>query len=167
MRGPASNQHKLTLSETSGATELRSHLEPLIHFVDSKLIVNYQKRPLRGSKQEPRDPRLAPLTREQEAALNIMDRVTAEQAISLDQKPGDMHFFNNLALLHARSAFRDGPDQAIQRHLTRLIFRNSDLGWEIPGPMLKDWGKYYDHPRENEVFPDEPHPWAFSLNGHD
>ncbi|KAM0437880.1 hypothetical protein ACHAPT_002245 [Fusarium lateritium] len=79
----------------------------------------------------------------------------------------DMHFFNNLALLHARSAFRDGPDEAIQRHLTRIIFRNSELGWEIPEPMLSDWKKYYDHPRENEVFPEKPHPWAFSLCGHD
>ncbi|RMJ20003.1 hypothetical protein CDV36_000364 [Fusarium kuroshium] len=151
----------------TGEKELRSHLAPLIHFVDGKLVVNYQKRPLRGTKQEPRDPRLTPLSREQEAALNIMDRVAAEFAISLDQRPGDMHFFNNLALLHARSAFRDGPEEAIQRHLTRIIFRNSELGWKIPDPMLPDWEKYYNHSRENEVFPEKPHPWAFSLCGHD
>ncbi|KPM43706.1 hypothetical protein AK830_g2896 [Neonectria ditissima] len=151
----------------TGDKQLRSHLAPLIYFVDGKLVVNYQKRPLRGSRQEARDRRLAPLSREQEAALAVFDRVTAENAISLKQEPGDMHFFNNLALLHARSAFRDGPEAAAQRHLTRLIFRNSDLGWKIPSLMLSDWGKYYDHPRDIEMFPERPHPWAFSLNGHD
>ena len=152
---------------TRGDEQLRSHLAPLIYFVHGKLVVNYQKRPLRGSKQEPRDRRLAPLSREQEAALAIIDHVTAENAISLKQEPGDMHFFNNLALLHARSAFRDGPEKAVQRHLTRLIFRNSELGWEIPDLMLSDWAKYYDHQREIETFPEKPHPWAFSLSGHD
>ncbi|KAF4449050.1 putative TfdA family oxidoreductase [Fusarium austroafricanum] len=151
----------------TGDEKLRSHMAPIIYFLNNRLVINYQKRPLRGSKQEPRDCRLDPLSREQEAALAAFDRVTAENAICLEQEPGDMHFFNNLALLHSRSAFRDGKDQAVQRHLTRLIFRNSELGWEIPRDLLPYWSKYYDHAREMEHFPEEPHPWAFSLSGHD
>ncbi|KAF5555857.1 Clavaminate synthase [Fusarium phyllophilum] len=151
----------------TGDEKLRSHKAPIIYFANNKLVINYQKRPLVGSKQEPRDRRLDPLSRDQEAALAAFDRVAAENAISLEQEPGDMHFFNNLALLHSRSAFCDGKDQAVQRHLTRLIFRNSELGWEIPRDLLPNWSKYYDHAREIEHSPEEPHPWAFSLEGHD
>ncbi|KAM0188243.1 hypothetical protein ACHAPA_007677 [Fusarium lateritium] len=151
----------------TGEEKLRSHMAPIIYLVNNKLVINYQKRPLRGSKQETRDHRLDPLSQEQEAALAMFDRVAAENAICLEQEPGDMHFFNNLALLHSRSAFRDGTDQMVQRHLTRLIFRNSKLGWEIPTDLLPNWSKYYDHAREIEQFPEEPHPWAFSLSGHD
>ncbi|KAF5633971.1 taurine catabolism dioxygenase [Fusarium tjaetaba] len=151
----------------TGDEKLRSHMAPIIYFADNKLVINYQKRPLRGSKQEPRDRRLDPLSQDQEAALAAFDRVAAGNAISLEQEPGDMHFFNNLALLHSRSAFYDGKDQAVQRHLTRLIFRDSELGWEIPQNLLPNWSKYYDHAKEIERFPEEPHPWAFSLEGHD
>jgi len=146
---------------------LRSKNFPLFYFQDNKLIANYQKRPLRGTKEEPRDPRLKPLTVQQEEALNTVDYLAYSNAISVRQRPGDINFFNNLAILHARSAFIDDYDQKIRRHLTRLIFRDEERGWNVPDDMMEDWKEYYDHDSAVETFPEEPKAWAFSLKGHD
>jgi hypothetical protein len=137
-----------------------------MYFLDKKLIVNYQKRPLRGTHEEPRDTRLEPLTDEQLRALDVVDEIARTHAITMMQEPGDMTFFNNLSILHARNAFVDeGGDQ--YRHLTRLIFRDEKRGWSIPQQMQQDWEKFYDHHVCVEHFPLQPAHWEFSLTGHD
>ncbi|KAK3339712.1 hypothetical protein B0T25DRAFT_574607 [Lasiosphaeria hispida] len=150
-----------------GDEELRTKNVPLFYFRRGKLIVDYQKRPLRGSREEPRDPRLKPITLKQEEALSVVDKLAYENAISVDQQAGDINFFNNLALLHARSAFVDDDDQQVRRHLTRLIFRDEVEGWDLPESMGEEWKKYYDHDLAVEIFGEEPTPWAWSLMGHD
>jgi len=150
-----------------GEENLRFKNMPLFYFLDGKLIANYQKRPLRGTKEEPRDPRLTPLTVQQEQALKTVDHLAYNNAIAVGQRPGDINFFNNLAILHARSAFFDDADQKVRRHLTRLIFRDEGKGWGIPDGMMEDWKMYYDHDPAIETFPEAPTIWAFSLFGHD
>ncbi|KAK0725620.1 hypothetical protein B0H67DRAFT_551142 [Lasiosphaeris hirsuta] len=151
----------------SGDEELRTKKAPLFYFRHGKLIVDYQKRPLCGSKEEARDPRLKPITLKQEEALSVVDKLAYENAISVDQQAGDINFFNNLGLLRARSAFENDDDQQVRRHLTRLIFRDEVEGWDIPEGMREEWRKYYDHDPAVEVFREEPTPWAWSLTGHD
>ena len=146
---------------------MRSKNLPLLYFQGDKLIANYQKRPLRGTKEEPRDQRLKPLTVEQDEALKTVDHLAYSNAISVKQRPGDINFFNNLAILHARSAFVDDNTLKVRRHLTRLIFRDEERGWDIPNDMMEDWKKFYDHDSAVEIFPEEPKAWAFSLSGHD
>ncbi|KAH6641210.1 hypothetical protein F5144DRAFT_642115 [Chaetomium tenue] len=150
-----------------GDDDLKSKNVPLFNFHDGKLVVDYQKRPLRGTKEEPRDPRLKLLTFQQQEALSVVDKLAFENAISVDQQVGDINFFNNLALLHARSPFVDGEDGQVRRHLTRLIFRDEAEGWSIPEHMKADWAKYYEHDSSAETFREEPCRWAWSLNGQD
>lgn len=146
--------------DPSGEDDLKSTNAPLFNFHDGKLVVDYQKRPLRGTKEEPRDPRLKPITFQQEKALSVVDKLAFEKAISVDQQVGDINFFNNLALLHARSPFVDGEEKQVRRHLTRLIFRDEAEGWSIPEHMKADWARYYEHDSSAETFQEEPCWWA-------
>jgi hypothetical protein len=160
----------------SGADEVAFKYEPLFYFFQGRLIVNYQKRPLRGTKEEPRDKRLTPLTPAQEGALNTVDRIAFEHALPVEQQVGDMQFFNNLCILHARTAFIDGQSSQtseasrpkfMKRHLTRMIFRDDEMAWAIPAQLEETWRSFYDHDSSVECFPLHPKPWEFSLAGHD
>jgi len=160
----------------SGDDDVAFKYEPLFYFCENRLIVNYQKRPLRGTKEEPRDKRLTPLTPAQEDALSTVDRLAFEHALPVEQQVGDMHFFNNLCILHARTAFIDGPgpyrseascQKVMKRHLTRMIFRDDEMAWGIPAQLEETWRGFYDHDSSVERFPLLPKPWEFSLSGHD
>ena len=65
-------------------------------------------------------------------------------------KPGDLHFVNNLALLHRRSAFVDATSDErdssspTKRHLVRMHLRNKDLAWDIPPALKDDWDKAFE-----------------------
>ena len=151
----------------SGDFEVRSKTQPLFYFYKGKLVVNFQRRPFVDPAHEPRDPRLPALTAAQQEALDLVDQVAMELAIAVDQQPGDINFFNNLAILHARGAFTDGNTPQKRRHSTRLIFRDDSRGWDIPPPMQADWDKYYNHDQASEIFQLHPRPWEFTMNGHD
>ena len=92
--------------------------------------------------EEPRDPRLKPISFQQEEALSVVDKLACEKAISVDQQVGDINFFNNLALLHARSPFVDGEDEQVRRHLTRLIFRDEAEG-RCQNPTMRNARLYF------------------------
>lgn len=151
----------------TGEKKATSEMQPLFYVHDNKLVVNYQKRPLRGTHEEPRDERLMPLSDAQVKAIEIVDQLAFKHALPVVQQAGDIHVFNNLCLLHARSAFKDHGDVTGRRHLQRLIFRDEESGWEIPEMLQETWAEYYDHAPEREVFPLAPRHWAFSLAGHD
>lgn len=90
---------------------------PLFYFHQNKLIVNYQKRPLKGRKIEPRDERLRALSLAQLSAIDLVGKLAYEHALAISQQPGDMHFFNNLALPYAQSAYTDSAAPKIKHHL--------------------------------------------------
>ena len=64
-------------------------------------------------------PRLKPLTVQLEEALRVVDRLAFENGFSIEQQTGDLKFFNNIAVLHARSPFVD-DDVRHQRSLTEF-----------------------------------------------
>ena len=63
-----------------------------------------------------------PLTAEQVAALDALDRAAAEPRMRVEfaMRPGDMLFVNNRWILHNRTAFEDHPEPERKRHLVRL-----------------------------------------------
>ena len=67
----------------------------------------------------------APLTAEQVAALDALDRVAADPRLRVEFMlgPGEMLFANNRWLLHNRTAFEDHPDPERRRHYVRLWLR--------------------------------------------
>jgi len=63
-----------------------------------------------------------PLTAEQVAALDALDRAAAEPRMRVEfaMRPGDMLFVNNRWILHNRTAFEDHAEPERKRHLVRL-----------------------------------------------
>jgi alpha-ketoglutarate-dependent taurine dioxygenase len=63
-----------------------------------------------------------PLTAEQVAALDTLDKVLADPSLRVEfaLRPGDMYFMNNRWLLHNRTAFEDHAEPERRRHLVRL-----------------------------------------------
>ena len=131
-------------------------------FEDGKLIFRFMKAPLTGSSHnEPRDPRLKPLTPQQLYALSVVDKIAFKHAIGVPMRTGDMIFINNLALLHARNRYSDGGDARLKRHLTRVIVRDNTNGWKIPEILHEQWRECYNHDTAWEVLdpvPTRPQP---------
>lgn len=67
-------------------------------------------------------PELPDMTPLQRQALDFLDRVCAEEALSFKfrQEPGDMLFINNFVNFHSRTEFEDHDDPAKKRLLLRI-----------------------------------------------
>ncbi len=63
-----------------------------------------------------------PLTDLETAALDAFDAIAArpEMRIEFMLEPGEVVFFNNLTVLHARTAFENDPDPSLKRLILRL-----------------------------------------------
>lgn len=72
-----------------------------------------------AQKNFPQAPRL---TREQVAAMDLVDELCNDPAIHLamDFQPGDLQLLHNHQILHSRADFENWPDPARHRHLLRL-----------------------------------------------
>lgn len=89
----------------------------------------------------------------QKKALDTLHHLAAKRAIEIKLQPGDMIFFNNLSMMHARDAFVDNDAEGRKRHLLRLILRNQEWAYELPKQLEETWRGLYDHDVEEEMFP--------------
>ncbi|MGH8675968.1 MAG: TauD/TfdA family dioxygenase, partial [Burkholderiales bacterium] len=62
------------------------------------------------------------LTRDQIAAMDLMDELANDPAVHLSMtfEPGDMQFLHNHQILHSRNDFENWPEPERHRHLLRL-----------------------------------------------
>jgi hypothetical protein len=69
-------------------------------------------------------------------AMDCLDAVLArpELQLHMEMQVGDIQYVNNFTILHARTAFRDGPGR--QRHLLRLWLDAPESRWR--GPTMRD-----------------------------
>ena len=86
------------------------------------------------------------------------------RAIKLQLRPGDMVFFNNLGMLHARDAFVDNEAAGRKRHLLRLILRDEEAAWSLPVQLEGVWEALYRHEVQEEVFPVEKELFSFATS---
>jgi alpha-ketoglutarate-dependent taurine dioxygenase len=77
----------------------------LIHLEAGKVVFSFSRRPLLGSVTSPRSRNIPDLNDRQVEALNMVQLLAEENALVLDLEAGDMLFWNNLGLLHARNGF--------------------------------------------------------------
>ncbi|KAI0385428.1 Clavaminate synthase-like protein [Hypomontagnella monticulosa] len=100
---------------------------------------------------------LPSLTPKQREAIEYFQTVASHYQLSMQNEPGDLTFVNNWAVVHAREAFEDGPDQ--RRYLLRLWLRNERLGWKLPKPLQID---------NHMVFYDDsiPEKWNIDIADH-
>jgi hypothetical protein len=119
-------------------------------------MLSFSRRPLVGNASSPRTPDIPDLSGSQIEALNMVQTVAEQHAVSMKLKPGDMLFWNNLALLHSRSGFTDSPER--RRHLLRLWLRNaeSEKNWPIPLDLQAAWSEAFDHAGRPQSWPIEP-----------
>ncbi len=96
--------------------------------------------------------------------------------LKIATQPGDLHFVNNLAVLHRRDEFVDegdgrdglevdgdagrGDGRKKKRHLVRMRIRNEKMGWDLPRELQGEWKKAFGDEGER-VWHLEPMPEAF------
>lgn len=86
------------------------------------------------------------------------------RAIEIQLQPGDMIFFNNMSMLHARDSFVDNAAEGCKRHLLRLILRDDELAYSLPPPLASTWKSLYQHDAEEEHFPVKSELFSFAMS---
>ena len=133
------------------------NMRPLIHKLDKgsplPVLLSFSRRPLTGSPVSPRSEGVPTLTVEQSDALDTVHFTADAHKISITQLPGDIQYWNNFALLHAREGFTDSKDK--KRHLMRLWLRDDEkaklFGTEVMPEALKGyWEEAFGY-QEGEV----------------
>jgi hypothetical protein len=124
----------------------RFQCRPIIYYQDSKLIMNFGRAPLLGSVSHPRSPTVPQLSHRQVEALDAIEAVAKASQMEIQTFPGDIHFINNLAILHRREAFVDGSAPKEKRHLVRMRLRNDAIGWDIPTELKREWFDAFQKP---------------------
>jgi hypothetical protein len=145
----------------------------------SHLILNFCRAALLGSPAHPRPAHLPSLTSKQKEALDVFEAVARSVELKIQTRKGDLHFINNLAVLHRRDEFVDdvdelggleadtegvgvnkGGDKKKKRHLVRMRIRNEKMGWELPRELHEEWDKVFAEEGER-VWHLEPMPDGF------
>jgi hypothetical protein len=92
---------------------------PPCRFAGGRLKTFYHSDYFRSVERHASAPRL---TRTERALLDLYEEIADSPEIRLDMhfEPGDVQLLSNHVVVHARTAYEDGPDPARQRHLLRL-----------------------------------------------
>ncbi|KAH9205741.1 hypothetical protein DL95DRAFT_470279 [Leptodontidium sp. 2 PMI_412] len=86
---------------------------------------------------------LPPCAPAQIEALDVLEAVARKHQLLIRTQPGDLTYFNNLALMHSREAFEN--DETNVRHMVRLWLRNEELDWKTPLALQRGFDKvFYD-----------------------
>jgi hypothetical protein len=80
---------------------------PILHYVDSRIIMQYARRYFTGYMHLPRSKNIPPITEAQAEALDALHFLGEKYALGLNFKKGDIQYINNLSIFHARDGFRD------------------------------------------------------------
>ncbi|KAM0819487.1 hypothetical protein AB5N19_05303 [Seiridium cardinale] len=112
---------------------------PILFHHNSRLIMNFGRTPLLGNSTHPRPERLPKTNENQKEALDLVEAIARASQLEIKTQPGDMHFINNFAILHRRDGFVDGQAKQDKRHLVRMRLRSSDMGWDVPTELKRDW----------------------------
>jgi hypothetical protein len=104
--------------EAPGQSPVTEEKIPVFSFHDGLLSVNY----LRSYIEMAAEYLGSPLSPRQVAALDLVDDIALDEdfALKFITRPGEAVFFNNLTVLHNRTAFEDSENESEKRHLLRL-----------------------------------------------
>ncbi len=101
--------------------------------------MNFGRAALLGSEAHPRAQHLPSLTARQVEALDAIEAIAQATQLEIQTQAGDMHFINNLAVLHRREGFANGAAPLEKRHLVRMRLRSAEQGWRIPTELSAEW----------------------------
>ncbi|KAH6870482.1 hypothetical protein BKA58DRAFT_402010 [Alternaria rosae] len=134
-------------------TDCEPFRRPLLFEADGNIILNYARRYFLGSPGYPRNPSVAAISDEQLLALNVLDRVASEVALTFRFETGDVQFLNNLGILHARESFVNSDLTGCRRHLLRMYLHDSVNGWSVPPELRGMMKDLYDHDQKAQKLP--------------
>jgi hypothetical protein len=132
-------------------------MRPLIYpMPNRKAILSFSRRPLVGNASSPRSSDIPDLPASHVKALNAVQFSASRHALSMKLKPGDILVWNNLALMHGRSAFTDSTED--KRHLIRLWLHNeaTETVFPIPKDLRPQWDDAFEHAGRPQMWPLEP-----------
>jgi len=92
---------------------------PVFNYYEGLVSAKYQRQYIESAR---RFPGVAPLTRQQVEALDLLDQLANDPQLNLlmELEPGDIQLVHNHTILHDRTAFEDYPEPHRKRHLLRL-----------------------------------------------
>ncbi|KAK2590508.1 hypothetical protein QQS21_011811 [Conoideocrella luteorostrata] len=135
----------------------RFHCRPILFHHHGRTIINFGRAALLGSASHPRPDSLPKLNGIQIEALDAIETIAKATQLEISTQAGDIHFINNLAILHRREGFVNGNSSTEKRHLVRMRLRDDNQGWSIPGDLDHEWTKAFN-PTLARVWHLEPMP---------
>jgi len=97
----------------------------LFYHLDRRVVAQYARRPFFGFYDDPNRPKgVPPLKHEQHVALDAIHFTAEKFSLDIDLQPGDLEYFNNLQVFHARTESEDSQENT--RHLLRVWLRNEE-----------------------------------------
>jgi hypothetical protein len=96
-----------------------------------------------GNEAHPRPKHLPSLTARQVEALDAIEAIAKATQLEIQTQAGDMHFINNLAILHRREGFANGQAATERRHLVRMRLRSTEQAWPIPRELESEWDEAF------------------------
>ncbi len=124
-------------------------------------MMNFGRTPLLGNNIHPRPDELPKLSSRQVEALDAVEKLARATELEITTRAGDLHFINNLAILHRREGFVNGASPQQKRHLVRMRLRDDELGWAIPGALEEEWAKAFDEKRGPKMWHVQPMPEGY------
>ncbi|KAJ4113927.1 hypothetical protein NW768_011457 [Fusarium equiseti] len=119
-------------------------LRPIFFYHKKKLILNFGRIPLIGNATHPRPPNLPPVSKQQYQLLDEIEHAARQLQLEIKTQPGDIHFINNLFILHRRDCFSNGDQPGEKRHLVRMILQDDALHWVLPESLKYEWSRSFD-----------------------
>ncbi len=132
-------------------------VRPILYLLpEERVFLSFSRRPLVGNASSPRSQNIPDLSDSHVEAINAIQFAAEQHMLSIKLKPGDLLFWNNLALLHSRTGFTDSPDR--RRHLLRIWLRNdiTERNWPIPEELQASWNEAFNHAGRPQLWPIEP-----------
>lgn len=104
--------------EAPGQSPVTEEKIPVFSFQDNLLSVNYLRSYIEMAAEETK----STLSQTRIAALDLVDEIAHDDRFALKfiTRPGEAVFFNNLTILHNRTAFEDSDIDEKKRHFLRL-----------------------------------------------
>lgn len=128
---------------------------PLLHrHGESGITIQYSRLPFsRYDGSKPRRADIPSLSEVQIQALNCLQAISNKIKFSVPTKPGDILYFNNVGLFHARERYQDSgtinvAPESHDRHLLRLWLQDPKRTTTLAPPIQKIWDGIYEKGRE-------------------
>ncbi|KAF4463563.1 hypothetical protein FALBO_9616 [Fusarium albosuccineum] len=122
----------------------RFQCRPVLFHHEGRVIMNFGRVALTGNAVHPRSKNLPAVTPRQIEALDAIENIAKATQLEIGTQAGDIHFINNLAILHRREGFVNGQAPQERRHLVRMRLRDDELGWKLPADLKQEWSAAFN-----------------------